>query len=104
MAGEEELEKLYTATGEAGSWGSAEALRRAARRQGLSVGREEAERFVAAYPSNTLFRRRRRLPLVNFAITKDQKWQLDLGFYPAFRGITAFLIWSLTDRALPAGQ
>ena len=102
MSGEKEdsaaddvaLAGLYTEAGSAGSFSSAEALYRAARRRGLRVSKASVRRFVSAYRAESQFRRRKRRPVVTFAVALNQKWQLDLGFLtPPYRGYTAFLVW-----------
>lgn len=87
------LKKIYTEAGKAGSYSSAGELWREAKRRGLPVRRKDVEDFVASYRSNTLFRRGKRKPVAIFAATINQKWQLDLGFYPAYRGFIGFLVW-----------
>lgn len=94
------LEEIYTSAGRAGSYTSLGQLYREARRRGLKVSREEVGEFVARHPSETLFRRTRRTPVATFAATLNHKWQLDLGFYPPYRGFTAFLLWSHLSLAM----
>lgn len=90
---ENELTRIYTEVGKAGSYSSARELYAEAKRRGLAVKKSHVEDFVKGYRSETMFRRRNLKPIATFAATLDQKWQLDLGFYPSYRGFTAFLVW-----------
>ena len=88
------LRSIYTASGEAGSFSSAEQLFREARRRGLRVSKAKVREFTSAFRAESQFRRRKRREVATFAVALNQKWQLDLGFLtPPYRGYTAFLVW-----------
>ena len=87
------LDKIYTAKGEPGSYGSADELFREARRQGSRLSRAAVGRWVAAFDSENLFRDGRRQRITIFSVAYNHKWMGDLAFMPPFRGFIGFLIW-----------
>lgn len=90
---DKELEAIYTKPGEAGSYTSAKRLYREARRRGIKVSFSQVEKYVAGQLSNTMFRRTRRKRVATFAAVVDQKWELDLAFYPPYNKFIGFLVW-----------
>lgn len=95
----EEINRVYKDVGRAGAFSSAGELYTAIRRRGIKVKRKDVDEFVKSQLSNTMFQRRKRKQVVTFSPTLDNKWQLDLGFYPIYKGFQAFLVWyALQER------
>ena len=90
---EEELRKIYENVNSPAGYASAYRLYEVARDKGIKVSKQDARKFVQEYKADTLYQKKKRLPVSTMAYGLNDRWHLDIGFYKPYRQFTAFLVW-----------